>query len=122
MYIKDMEHTTYSPMIQPSTLFLARLQGWGHEDGTAKVRVHVALATEGEYIFVAPGSSQQGHRPHQVVVKRDTENNLIKDTAFVLNLNDCRWVHTSDALRTTGRVNDQTFSQMWDQVEAQQAA
>ena len=107
--------------IQPSTLFLARLQGWGHEDGTAKVRVHVALATEGEYIFVAPGSSQQGHRSHQVVVKRDTNNNLIKDTAFVLNLNDCRWVHTSDALRTTGHVNDQAFSEMWDVVEAQAA-
>ena len=107
--------------ITPSTLFLARLQDWGHQDGTAKVRVHVALATEGEYIFVAPGSSQQGYRRHQVVAKRDGLNNLIKDTAFVLGLKDCRWVHTSDALRVTGKVDDETFSAMWDQVEAQAA-
>ena len=105
--------------ITPSTLFLCRLNGWGHQDGTAKVRVHVALATEGDWIYVAPGSSQQGQRAHQVVAKRDGLNNLIKDTAFVLNQKDCRWVHTSEALRVTGKVNDETFSAMWDQVESQ---
>jgi hypothetical protein len=105
--------------LKASQLFLARLEGWGHQDGTAKVRVHVALATEGEWIYVSAGSSQLTSRAHQVVIAKDSTNQLIKSTAFVLGVNDCRWIHTSETLRVTGEITNDQLADMWDQLEAQ---
>ena len=101
-------------------LFLAKAQDWAHRDGTAQVRVHLALTTEDAdgYVWALRGSSQLRDRSAQVVSEPTALNRLLKTTAWVVEPRALVRVHRTELLRRTGRLEADTFNKVWDKVEA----
>ena len=100
-------------------IFLAEAADWTHRDGTAAVRVHVALTTEDEdgYLWALRGSSQLRRGTVQAVSEPTAQNRLHKVTAWVAERRAMVRLHRSEVIRVTGTLEAETFSQVWDLVE-----
>lgn len=100
-------------------LFLAKAADWAHRDGTAQVRVHVALTTEDAdgYVWALRGSSQPRTRTAQVVSERTAQNRLLKVTYWVVERRALVRLHRSEVIRVTGTLEASTFNKVWDKVE-----
>jgi hypothetical protein len=108
------------PAVAFSQLFLAKAAEWAHRDGTAQVRVHVALTTEDAdgYVWALRGSSQLRTRTAQVVSEPSAQNRLLKTTAWVVERRALVRLHRSEVIRVTGTLEADTFNKVWDKVEA----
>lgn len=111
-----MAHTTHT------TLFLARCKDWTHADGTAPVRVHLQLTATDENggFWAIRGTTRHDNRRQgeAVFVKRDSLNKLIRDTTFVTTKEGLVYLTQADVIRATGRIDEDSFSKIWDQIEA----
>ena len=105
-----------------TTLFLARCQDWAHADGTAPVRVHLALTTpdeNGDFWAVRGTTRHDNRRQGQAVrVNRTTFNNLKMDTTFVTTREGLVQLNVRNAGRKVGQIEETHFNQIWDQIEA----
>lgn len=101
-------------------LFLAKAAEWAHRDGTAQVRVHVALTTQDAdgYFWALRGTSQHRDRAAQVISEPTALNRLLKATAWVVEPRALVRVHRTEVVRMTGRLEADTFNKVWDKVEA----
>lgn len=107
--------------IQHTFLFLASCPDWAHADGTAPVRVHLALTPvdqDGGF-WAARGTTRHDNRKagQAVHVKRDAQNNLKRDTTFVTTREGLVYVNASDVRRITGQIDERSFHTIWDQIE-----
>ena len=102
-------------------LFLASAQDWAHLDGTAAVRIHLALTDPDEtgHFWAIKGSSQLKPRPAELVVLPDRSNRLRVATSLVVNGKGLVRLHRDQVIRTTGLLHPGQFSQLWDLIEAQ---
>lgn len=103
-------------------LFLATCPEWTHADGTAPVRVHLAITSVDEQggFWAVRGTTRHDSRKagQAVYVQRDALNNLKRDTTFVTTKEGIVYVTTDQVRRVTGRIDEATFNQIWDQIEA----
>ena len=109
-------------MTTHTQLFLAPCRDWTHRDGTAPVRVHLQLTETDAHggFWATRGTSQtQGRKANEgVLVRRDDTNRLIRDTFFVTKQEGLVYLHQDDVIRVTGKVDQDTFNQVWDLIQA----
>ena len=119
--VHTMDMSNQPTMIQHTHLFLATCPDWTHQDGTAPIRVHLAITPVDENggFWAVRGTTRHDNRnPGQAVfVRRDAANNLKRDTTFVTTQEGIVYVTTNQVRRVTGQVDEATFNKIWDQIE-----
>ena len=103
------------------TLFLAKADTWGHQDGTATIRVHAAItAPDEDGNFWALRGSSQYHSPKtSKKVAPSQTSHLLKTTWFSVLEDATVHMNVRDIRRITGTLTAQEFNSTWDLIEAQ---
>ena len=112
---------TTTNALRLGTLFLAKANTWKHKDGTAQIRVHVALTTPDEdgKFWAVRGTTQPHPAATSLKVQPNAISKLLKTTWFSALPDAVVQLDINEVRRITGNITAQEFNALWDKVEAQ---